>query len=49
MSTNAGTYVKEFVTGDMGRTKPSVSGMLGGKCDILQLDCVGLDCDKDEV
>lgn len=44
IATEAGTYVKEFVTGDYGRTKPNVATMigLGGKCDILQLDCVGM-------
>ena len=44
LTTNAGTYVKEFVTGDLNRTVPSVSGMLGGgRVDIMQLDCCGLD------
>ncbi|GMI32115.1 hypothetical protein TeGR_g14978, partial [Tetraparma gracilis] len=43
LATTAGTYVKEFVTGDLGRTRPSVASMVGGRCDILQLDCVGID------
>ena len=47
LSTNAGTYVKEFVTGDLGRTSPSVAELIGGTCDILQLDCVGLDMISD--
>lgn len=34
----AGTYIKEFVHGDSGRTKPSVSSLLGCDADILQLD-----------
>jgi tRNA pseudouridine synthase 10 len=42
LSTTAGTYVKEFVTGDFGRTVPSVAEWLGGRCDILQLDCTGI-------
>lgn len=45
-STSAGTYVKEFVHGDMGRTRPSVSVMLDCKTDIVQLDCVGIQFDK---
>ena len=45
VSTQAGTYVKEFVTGDGGRTTPSLAGMIGGKCDILQLDCTGIEMD----
>ena len=43
LETEAGTYVKEFVHGDMGRTQPSLAGLL--KCDaadILQLDVVSV-------
>jgi tRNA pseudouridine synthase 10 len=36
--TSAGTYVKEFVHGDRGRTVPSVADLLSCKADILQLD-----------
>jgi len=42
LSTDAGTYVKEFVHGDLGRTIPSVSKLLGCKTDILELDCEGI-------
>jgi tRNA pseudouridine(54/55) synthase len=42
ISTDAGTYVKEFVHGDLGRTVPSVSSLLGCKTDILELDCEGI-------
>ena len=42
MSTSAGTYVKEFVHGDCGRTFPSVGSMLGGRTDITELDCEGI-------
>eukprot|EP00042_Codosiga_hollandica_P038487 m.313112 g.313112 ORF g.313112 m.313112 type:complete len:205 (-) comp55408_c0_seq6:30-644(-) len=38
LSTQAGTYVKEFVHGDFGRTVPSLSSLLGTKADILSLD-----------
>ncbi len=34
----AGTYIKEFVHGDDGRTKPSISGQLGMKCEVKTLD-----------
>lgn len=42
ISTDAGTYVKEFVHGDLGRTVPSISSLLGCKTDILELDCEGI-------
>ena len=35
---SAGTYIKEFVHGDLGRTSPSVGSLLGKEVDILQLD-----------
>ena len=40
--TQAGTYVKEFVHSDFGRTCPSVGSLLGCEADILQLDVLGL-------
>lgn len=48
LATQAGTYIKEFVHGDFGRTTPNVGTLLGGTCgqvDILSLDVieVGLD------
>ena len=42
LSTTAGTYVKEFVHGDCGRTSPSISSILGCKTDIVRLDCEGI-------
>ncbi len=42
LSTTAGTYVKEFVHGDCGRTLPSIQSMLGGRTDITELDCEGI-------
>ena len=42
LTTSAGTYVKEFVHGDMGRTEPSISSILNCNCDILQLDVIWL-------
>ena len=35
---SAGTYIKEFVHGDLGRTMPNVGSILGCEADILQLD-----------
>ena len=34
----SGTYIKEFVTGDRGRTTPSVASVLGRDCHVLWLD-----------
>ena len=42
LSTSAGTYVKEFVHGDCGRTVQSVSSLMACKTDILELDCEGI-------
>ena len=42
LSTTAGTYVKELVHGDCGRTSPSISSILGCKTDIVALDCEGI-------
>jgi tRNA pseudouridine synthase 10 len=36
--TSAGTYVKEFVHGDCGRTVPSLASMLQCRTEIIQLD-----------
>jgi tRNA pseudouridine(54/55) synthase len=35
---SAGTYIKEFVNGDLGRTFPNLGSLLDCECDILQLD-----------
>ena len=42
LTTQAGTYVKEFVHGDFGRTSPSLGALLGCEADIIQLDVMGL-------
>ena len=34
----AGTYVKELVHSDEGRTKPSVQGVLDADCEVIWLD-----------
>ena len=38
LATQAGTYVKEFVHGDFGRTEPNVAQILGCDVDIIALD-----------
>jgi len=35
---SAGLYIKEFVSGDEGRTRPSVSTLVGKKCRCTELD-----------
>ncbi|KAL1820738.1 hypothetical protein ACET3Z_015607 [Daucus carota] len=46
LCTQAGTYIKEFVHGDLGRTYPSIGSLLGCRAEILQLDVtdVKMDC-----
>ena len=34
----SGTYIKELVTGDNGRTKPSISELIKTPCKVLELD-----------
>jgi len=48
LSTQAGTYVKEFVYGDFGRTIPSVSSLMGCKTGLLKLDCEGIEIPLEE-
>jgi len=40
LTTEAGTYIKEFVHGDFGRTEPNLASLLGGDCetDLMELD-----------
>lgn len=40
--TQSGTYVKEFVHGDFGRTLPNLGSLLGCSADILQLDVLAI-------
>ena len=40
--TSAGTYVKEFIHSDLGRTMPNLGSLLGCEADILQLDVLHL-------
>ena len=38
----SGTYIKELMSGDEGRTKPSLAGLLGTKVSVVQLDVIGI-------
>ncbi|ELQ75017.1 putative pseudouridylate synthase [Trachipleistophora hominis] len=38
IQSSAGTYIKEFITGDFGRTVPSLASLLRCWCDCLELD-----------
>lgn len=43
--TQAGTYIKELVHGDFGRTQPSISQMIGDFIDIIALDVTAIELD----
>ena len=45
LRTQAGTYVKEFVHGDAGRTAPSLGDLLGCRAEIIQLDVTAINDD----
>ncbi len=45
LTTEAGTYIKEFVHGDYGRTEPSICTILNKDCDILELDVMAVNLD----
>lgn len=45
LCTQAGTYIKEFVHGDLGRTNPSIGSMLRCRAEILQLDVTDVKMD----
>lgn len=38
LCTQAGTYIKEFIHGDLGRTQPSIGSILTCRAEILRLD-----------
>ncbi|XP_032881048.1 tRNA pseudouridine synthase Pus10 isoform X3 [Amblyraja radiata] len=45
LKTQAGSYVKEFVHGDFGRTKPNLCTLMNTTADILELDVLSVDID----
>jgi tRNA pseudouridine synthase 10 len=42
METASGTYVKEFVSGDNGRSRPNFSEVLGVQCRVETLDVLAV-------
>jgi tRNA pseudouridine synthase 10 len=39
---DSGTYIKELMHGDQGRTQPNVADLLGVPCEVLELDVMGI-------
>ena len=44
--TEGGTYVKELVSGDDGRTEPSVAGLLGVDAEVTALDVTAVEAEE---
>ncbi|RLF28593.1 MAG: tRNA pseudouridine(54/55) synthase Pus10 [Thermoplasmata archaeon] len=40
IETESGTYVKELISGDNGRTKPNISDLIGVPCRVTELDVI---------
>ena len=40
LETESWTYIKELISGDKGRTKPSISEMIGISCEVTELDVI---------
>jgi len=40
LEAESGTYIKELVSGDDGRTKPNISEMIGVPCKVTELDVI---------
>jgi len=45
LRTQSGTYIKEFISGDEGRTTPAVAELLDVPCDCIELDVLEVHCD----
>ncbi|MFB6190543.1 MAG: tRNA pseudouridine(54/55) synthase Pus10 [Candidatus Nanohaloarchaea archaeon] len=43
VAAEAGTYIKELVHGDEGRTQPNVSGLLGTRAQVEELDVIDIE------
>ena len=39
---DSGTYIKELMHGDNGRTQPNVAGIVGVPCEVLELDVIAI-------
>jgi len=42
---DSGLYIKELISGDCGRTKPSLSDLIGSEAVVKELDVVDVDLD----
>lgn len=42
MTAESGTYIKELISGDSGRTEPSLSELYGSPLTVLELDVIGI-------
>jgi tRNA pseudouridine synthase 10 len=40
LETESGTYIKELVSGDNGRTQPNISELIGVPCIVTELDVI---------
>jgi tRNA pseudouridine synthase 10 len=49
ITTQSGTYVKELISGDEGRTQPSVSGLLGTSLTCFELDVLEIAAEDEEL
>lgn len=49
LETDSGTYVKELISGDEGRTRPSVSELLGVPCTCAELDVLDIGVTDEEM
>jgi len=45
----SGTYIKELVTGDDGRTTPSLAELAGVKMEVKELDVIEIGEENEEV
>ncbi len=43
---DAGLYIKELISGDLGRTQPSLSSILGKQCECIELDVIAIHVKK---
>lgn len=42
IETQSGTYIKELISGDNGKTKPNISEMIGIPCKVKELDVIDI-------
>ena len=40
IETQSGTYIKELITGDNGKTKPNISELIENHCTVKKLDVI---------